>query len=154
MWRFRLAKISERATVGQEVREEPAGYAVPRRQEVILSRIVRDPKQARRVKALYGQRCQMCGTKLECPAGPYSEAAHIRPLGTPHNGPDAEDNILCLCPNHHVLFDNGAISIAEDLSLTGGEGGVLTVHKHHHINPDHLAYHRQHLALVPVILAN
>jgi hypothetical protein len=35
------------------------------------------------------------------------EAAHIRPLGAPHNGPDTLDNTLCLCPNHHVLFDHG-----------------------------------------------
>jgi hypothetical protein len=34
------------------------------------------------------------------------EAAHIRPLGAPHNGPDTWDNTLCLCPNHHVPFDH------------------------------------------------
>ena len=34
------------------------------------------------------------------------EAAHIRPLGAPHNGPDTLDNTLCLCPNHHVPFDH------------------------------------------------
>lgn len=81
------------------------------------------------------------------PAGPYSEAAHIRPLGAPHNGPDTEDNILCLCPNHHVLFDNGAISIADDLSLTGDDTSKLTVYENHLINHHYLAYHREHLAV-------
>lgn len=147
IWRFRLVKIPKEATTGQEVREEPAGYSVPRRQEVEVSRIVRDSARARRIKALYSHRCQMCGTRLECPAGPYSEAAHIRPLGVPHHGPDTEDNILCLCPNHHVLFDNGAISIADDLSLNGDDGNVLTVYRNHHINRHHVAYHREHLAV-------
>lgn len=148
VWRFRLVKISERVEVGQEVHEEPAGYTVPRRQAVRVSRIVRDSTHARNVKALYGYRCQMCGTRLECPAGPYSEAAHIRPLGTPHNGPDTVDNILCLCPNHHVLFDNGAVYVADDLSLNGDDGDVLTVHRNHRINRQYLAYHREHLAVV------
>ena len=141
-------KIPEMVDVGQEVREEPAEYAVPKRQEARVSRIVRISARAREVKALHGHRCQMCGTRLECPAGPYSEAAHIRPLGAPHNGPDTVDNILCLCPNHHVLFDNGAVYIADNLSLNGDDGNVLTVHRNHGINRQHLAYHREHLAVV------
>ena len=147
IWRFRLVKISEKVKTGHEVREEPAGYSVPRRQEVRVSRIVRDSVRARKIKALYKHRCQMCGTRLECPAGPYSEAAHIRPIGALHNGPDTEDNILCLCPNHHVLFDNGAISIADDLSLIGADQDDLTVRRGHNIDRRHLAYHRDHLVV-------
>lgn len=45
---------------------------------------------------------------LNAKVAPYAEAAHIRALGSPHNGPDVIENVLCLCPNHHVLFDNGA----------------------------------------------
>ena len=148
IWRFRLVKIPEKVTAGQEVREEPAGYSVSRRQEVRVSRIVRDSVRAGKIKALYKHRCQMCGTRLECPAGPYSEAAHVRPLGAPHDGPDTEDNILCPCPNHHVLFDNGAISIADDLSLTGDDSSRLTVHEDHLINHRYLAYHREHLTVI------
>ncbi len=91
----------------------------------------------------------MCGIRLECPAGPYSEAAHIRPLGAPHDGPDTENNILCLCPNHHVLFDNGAVRIADNLSSNCIDSNKLTVHTNHHINHQYLAYHREHLAVVP-----
>jgi putative restriction endonuclease len=147
IWRFRLVKIPDQITAGQVVREERIEYAVPRRQEVRVSRIVRDTVRSRRVKVLYNYACQICKTRLECPAGPYSEAAHIRPLGAPHNGPDTEDNILCLCPNHHVLFDNGAIAVTDDLALIG-EAKTLTVHKDHQINQDHLAYHREHFAVI------
>lgn len=146
IWRFRLVKIPDKTVLGQSVSEEPARYSTPGRREARVSRIIRDTAQSKRIKALYKHKCQMCGTRLECPAGPYSEAAHIRPLGAPHNGPDTEDNLLCLCPNHHVLFDNGAVSIAGDLSLIGSLGN-LTVHKGHDINEEYLAYHREHLAV-------
>jgi putative restriction endonuclease len=148
IWRFRLTKIPEKVVPGQRVAEEPADYSAAERQEVRVSRIVRDTAQSRKIKALYDYRCQMCGIRLECPAGPYAEAAHIRPLGTPHDGPDTADNILCLCPNHHVLFDNGAVSVAEDLSLIG-DSGSLTVRRDHRINEDHLAYHREHFLVSP-----
>ena len=108
-----------------------------------MLRIVRDTRQARHIKELYDYRCQMCGTRLEDLAISYAEAAHIRPLGAPHNGPDTADNILCLCPNHHVLFDHGGVAIAEDLSLTGARGR-LTVRSRHRISEDHLRYRREH----------
>ncbi len=143
IWRFRLVRISEHFAPGQLIEEEQADYSV-KRQEVRVVQIVRDTAKAKEIKALYRYKCQMCGTRLKCPAGPYAEAAHVRPLGVPHSGPDSADNILCLCPNHHVLFDNGAISIAEDFSLIGDPGN-LTVHRNHHISKEHLAYHREHL---------
>jgi len=97
----------------------------------------------RRIKGLYDYRCQMCGIRLEGLAGPYAEAAHVRPLGAPHRGPDTADNILCLCPNHHVLFDHGGVAIGEGLSLDGVEGR-LYVDPQHQIGEDHLRYRRDH----------
>lgn len=146
IWRFRLVKIPEKASPEHMVAEAKVEYSTPARRKVSVSRIMRDTVKARKVKALYDNKCQICGTRLDCPAGPYSEAAHIRPLGAPHDGPDTEDNILCLCPNHHVLFDNGAISVASDLSLIG-DARELTVHRNHHIGQRHLAYHREHFAV-------
>ena len=148
VWRFRLVKIPELTTPGQVIAEEPAGYAVSNRREVRASRIIRDTTLARAIKALYDFRCQMCLTRLECAAGPYAEAAHIRPLGTPHDGPDTRDNILCLCPNHHVLFDYGAVSVADDHTLIGVDGDLF-VRRDHQISQDHLAYHRQHFIVLP-----
>jgi len=106
-------------------------------------RLVRDTAQARRIKALYHHRCQMCGMRLEGLAGPYAEAAHVRPLGAPHHGPDTPGNLLCLCPNHHVLFDHGGVAIGEGLSLIGEEGR-LEVHPQHRIGEEHLRYRREH----------
>jgi putative restriction endonuclease len=146
IWRYRLTKRADQPDnkngeqPGIEVSAAPS--EAPRRETTVL-RIVRDTRQARRIKELYDYRCQMCGVRLEGLAGPYAEAAHIRPLGIPHNGPDTSDNILCLCPNHHVLFDHGGVMIGEDLSLVG-EQGRLTVHQRHNINEDHLRYRREH----------
>jgi putative restriction endonuclease len=81
--------------------------------------------------------------RLDGSAGPYAEGAHIRPLGAPHNGPNSKDNLLCLCPNHHALFDLGGVTVADDLSLNGAPGR-LTVHTRHRINAEHLRYHREY----------
>jgi putative restriction endonuclease len=143
VWRFRLTKIPERVVPGQRIAETPNTYLATERRETTVSRIIRDTAQARRIKVLYDYRCQICSIRLEAPAGPYVEAAHIRPLGPPHNGPDTLDNILCLCPNHHVLFDHGGVAISEDLSLIGAEGR-LTVHPQHGISTEYLRYRREH----------
>lgn len=107
-----------------------------------MLRLIRDTKIARQIKELYDYTCQICGARLIGANGPYAEAAHIRPLGAPHYGPDTLNNLLCLCPNHHVLLDYGGVAIADDLSLIG-EAGYLTVHSKHGINKDHLRYRRQ-----------
>jgi putative restriction endonuclease len=113
------------------------------RQPALVSRIVRNTARAIMVKQLHEWACQVCGIVLETPAGPYAEAAHVRPLGAPHHGPDTADNILCLCPNHHALFDLGAFTIEDDLRLSGTNDRLRTV-KGHTLNPEHLRYHREH----------
>ena len=75
-------------------------------------RILRDTSLAREIKAANLNRCQICGETLSLKNGkPYSEAHHIKPLGRPHNGLDIKENIICVCPNHHVLLDYGAIEL-------------------------------------------
>jgi putative restriction endonuclease len=146
VWRYRLTKLPDPLDEGDEEQsgtESPnAPPEAPRREATVL-RIVRDTMQGRRIKELYGYRCQMCGTRLEGLAGPYAEAAHVRPLGAPHHGPDTQDNILCLCPNHHVLFDHGGVGIGEDFTLIGAEGRLL-VHSRHRVSEEHLRYRREH----------
>jgi putative restriction endonuclease len=146
IWRYRLTQLTEQLDDENDGKSEvevpEAPSEAPRRETKVL-RIVTDTRQARRIKELYDYRCQMCGVRLEGLAGPYAEAAHIRPLGAPHNGPDTPDNILCLCPNHHVLFDHSGITIDEDLSLVGAEGRLM-VHPQHQFNEEHLRYRREH----------
>jgi len=142
VWRYRLIKLPSVPMRVDVALEASAAYSTAERRETTVLRLVRDTAQARRIKDLYDYRCQMCGTRLEGLAGPYAEAAHIRPLGAPHNGPDIPDNILCLCPNHHVLLDHGGVGIDEDLSLIGAEGWLM-VHPQHRINEDHLRYRRE-----------
>ena len=78
-------------------------------QEIV--RIVRDTEMARHVKHSCRYQCQLCDTHLErAPGVPYVEAHHLKPLGT-HQGPDIEANLICVCPNHHVLLDYFAIPI-------------------------------------------
>ena len=113
------------------------------RYEATVSRLVRDTRITRQVKALHGYRCQVCGERLATPAGFYAEAAHIRPLGAPHHGPDTLSNVLCLCPNHHVLFDLGSFGVADDGALLG-LAGQLRQHGRHVVAPEYLAYHRTH----------
>lgn len=148
IWRYCLIKVAEdKMSTYSRVTEDSRNYSIPSRKETNILRIVRDTKHAQRIKALYDYCCQVCGIRLESNAGPYAEAAHIKPLGIPHNGADSINNLLCLCPNHHVLFDYGAFSIADDLSLLGMEG-TLTIDKQHEIYVDNLRYHREHYFLV------
>jgi putative restriction endonuclease len=143
VWRYSLVKLQGLPTRIDAVSGAAAASSAAQRREVTVVRLVRDTAHGRRIKALYDHRCQVCGTRLEGLAGPYAEAAHVRPLGAPHGGPDTPDNILCLCPNHHVLFDHGGVAVDEDLSLLGAEGR-LTVHPEHEVNKEHLRYRREH----------
>ena len=68
--------------------------------------ILRNRALVKKIKVLYGNHCQICGIRLELKKNLfYSEVHHIIPLGMPHNGPDCLENMICVCPNHHVLLD-------------------------------------------------
>jgi putative restriction endonuclease len=114
-----------------------------KRKEGTVIRIVRDTKIARGIKDLYNYECQVCSTAIKTKNGKYAEGAHIKPLGKPHNGDDNPDNILCLCPNHHVMLDKGSFSIKNNLELIGVEKGKLTIHSKHKLNETNLEYHRK-----------
>jgi putative restriction endonuclease len=113
------------------------------RKEGVVVRIIRATKISRNIKKLYEGRCQVCGITIKTKSGYYSEGAHIRPLGRPHDGDDATDNLLSLCPNHHVMLDKGVMSISDTFELIGDEGGSLTLHQKHKINLANLEHHRR-----------
>jgi hypothetical protein len=109
----------------------------PGRVEVTTHRVIRDTLLARRVKQLHNFECQLCGHTIQlADGGRYAEAHHIQPLGEPHNGPDVLDNIVCLCPNHHVALDFGTMLLALK-DLRGVQG--------HTVGEVYIKYHNEHV---------
>jgi len=112
------------------IADEPAPAAPPAndlsdppdRVETTVSRIIRDSLLSRRIKQLHDYECQLCQHSIELPTGlRYAEAHHLQPLGSPHDGPDIEGNVICLCPNCHVELDYGVRSLRmEDISMVPG----------------------------------
>ncbi len=113
------------------------------RRETTILRIIRDTKISQSIKQLYNFQCQVCMTTLKVKNTRYAEGAHIKPLGKPHNGDDNPNNIVCLCPNHHVLFDKGSFSISDSYDIIGDITGKLNIHRDHILNIDNLKYHRE-----------
>lgn len=94
--------------------------------------LVRNQNLVGKIKSKYDNTCQLCGLKLKIRENIfYCEVHHIRPLGSPHNGPDNAENVICVCPTCHVKLDLGAIKI--ELK------NVLILK--HTISVDHLLYH-------------
>ena len=141
---FRLVKASYRERVSSSATTS-SGQTTPGRRQTTISRIIRDTNISKSVKKMHKYRCQICGESLETPIGPYAEAAHIKPLGRPHSGCDTPENILCLCPNDHVLFDRGSVHILEDLTVvkSGGLTSKLHTVRSHNIDVTFLEYHRK-----------
>lgn len=144
--RFRLVRADESLAPWQD-RDTQQNTGVSPRSLSTVQRIVRSSSVVRSIKQMYKFSCQICAGTLIGPTGPYAEGAHIKPLGKPHNGPDIPENVLCLCPNCHVLFDIGGIAVEANLDVIDhlGEsfaGRRLRTAPDHKINPEFLAYHR------------
>jgi putative restriction endonuclease len=144
--RFKLEKIAAIVPVSWEVNEpaEKEGSGEASRVPTTILRIVRDTKLSKQIKELYNYTCQVCGIRISFNGVGYAEAAHIRPLGRPHNGKDLLNNLLCLCPNHHVMFDKGHFSINEVHLLLGIEEELI-VKGNHTIEVENLKYHNEHI---------
>ncbi|MFB7526822.1 YDG/SRA domain-containing protein [Streptomyces sp. NPDC056178] len=158
MWQFRLAKASagerwdsdEVSDTGADIETTAVQQAAAR--YVSTQRRVRNTQEARAIKALYNNTCQMCRVPVvvDVNGARYSEGAHIHALGRPHGGRDIRSNILCLCPNCHVLFDNGARLITDDLKVVDALSrrvlGDLHVEPEHQIDPACVHQHRSRWA--------
>lgn len=147
IWRFRLEKINNNIDASEPINliEEPeSNYSKTERKDYIINRIIRETKTAQFIKQLYDNSCQICGIQIETLVSKYSEAAHIKSLGKPHNGPDTKENIICLCPNHHIMFDLGIISIDDNYNILGTNNMKLTVNTKHNIDIEFIKYHREH----------
>lgn len=147
MYRFRLLKLNDALPPKAPIKsasvdlDKKYGSESPKRATQTVQRVIRDSKLGRQLKKLYDYKCQVCDLQIETDAGFYAEAAHIKPVGSPHDGPDLIENLLCLCPNHHLMFDKGVFFVNEDMSLDG-ISGRLQLHKNHVVETEYFVYHR------------
>ena len=147
--RYRLIKKDVNDSTEMPVTANEAiskGNKVITRSETTVLRIVRDTKLSKEIKQLYNYECQVCGIIIEVNGVRYAEAAHIKPLGKPHNGEDTPENLICLCPNHHVMFDKGIWGIKNDMSFIGLEGKLI-LNKKHKLDNSNLEYHFNHIMI-------
>lgn len=108
--------------------------AVAPRSRILATRLRRSASFGPNVIAEYGQTCAICSTQLR-----IVEGAHIIPIHDERSS-DEVWNGICLCRNHHRLFDlriirlneSGIVNIQDedisylrDLGLLGGYDGVI-----------------------------
>ena len=159
VYKFPLSKVPEEQYPYYPFNDDQQSeidHPSPKRKGVWINSISRESMWTEEVKQLYENRCQICGLGiLDFKGNMYSEGAHIKGLGKPHNGPDRTWNILSLCSNHHKAFDRGSIVIKYNSSKRKYEVisvldfddlekrviGSLTVHKDHKISKKMIEYH-------------
>ncbi|WP_435334760.1 HNH endonuclease [Haloarchaeobius sp. TZWWS8] len=133
----------------------PRGSRTTERREFTSEDVIRNEALVRQVKRMHDHNCQICGEKrLQGPEDGYSEVHHLMPLG--EDGPDIPENVVVVCPNHHVDFENGMISIDPrtkeithfyDSEISGRE---LLVEDGHQVGPEYLAYNN-HVVAHPLL---
>lgn len=124
---------------------------VHRRVESTVSLIARDSNITRVVVGAYKRVCQICREVKASPKGRIAEGAHIRALGSDHQGADHVTNMLCLCPGCHRVFDKGGIIIDDDYQIRRWSeddgayfysGEELYENPGHQLNIENIRYHR------------
>jgi len=124
----------------------PVDYMPTERSETTVKKINRKVKLREEIKSMYEHKCQVCGILLEKPNGAIAIGAHIKGLGEPHNGPDALENMLCLCPNHHDQLDALSFYIEpsnlEIIGLKEFNGKKLFCKSVHKIDTNFLEYQK------------
>jgi putative restriction endonuclease len=142
------------------VDEELAEYKRPI-VEQLVSRPFRDISFTKNIRSIYDFTCAMTGLKLINGGGrPEVEAAHIRPVGNDHNGPDSVRNGIALSRSIHWMFDRGLLSLTNDYEilmvkklvpdpvkrLLNLDGKILLpVDPRLHPHLQFLQYHREHI---------
>ena len=121
----------------------------PKKSQVKIDRVIRSIYIKSEIKKRYLDKCFICEETIQVKKGNYSEAAHIRPLGK--GGCDSFDNVIVLCPNHHVEFDYGMVTMMmvdkQTLKIVHkneenefNEKSVK-LHPTHELNSEYLEYH-------------
>ena len=134
---------------GLEWLKQESSDVVVERRSVERQEQKRDRKKAAVLKQHYDNTCIFCGTRLQVSEDNfYSEAAHIRGLGEPHNGPDKVSNMLVLCPNHHLQFDRGMLRLSKVGDVFRIESKIAddsldgkVIFLAHFVDDNHIQYH-------------
>ena len=134
----------------EAVKREDDGIVIPETRRVVRYVRLRDTLLACDVKRRYEYRCQVCREAVPLVKRVYAECHHLKPLGTPHLGPDIEGNLLVLCPNHHIMFDRGALAIEPTSLLVRHATDAikpcrLFVLPWHSLKVSYLEYHLEHI---------
>jgi predicted restriction endonuclease len=129
-------EISERE-IDIDKKENNDNEGFKGRKILVVNRILRDTEKTKKIKLIHNWQCQICGLTLEVPGGlKYAEGHHIKPIGMPHNGPDIEENIICVCPNHHALLDYGSLKL---------NSTVIRNFELSPINQEYIDYHNKNI---------
>ena len=145
IWRYRLVAEPPQNPVTNPPPEPPPGAGADGLYSVssASSATRRSPNGSRTYTR---RRVRSAARRLHTAAGAYAEGAHLRPVGSPYHGPDAVENVLCLCPNDHVLLDRGAIVLDDRWNVVdrarGKIIGPLRRKSAHTLDAAHAAYQR------------
>lgn len=114
---------------------------IPKTDVCEINRFLRDSSSVSKLKALYDNKCQICGFTFEYDKAKfYSEVHHYNPLG--EGGDDAMDNMIVVCPNHHSQFDYKMIAINMDgeniIDRQGNQIAQIHFKSTHHLSEKNL----------------
>jgi len=108
------AQSSKNTPASPGFSDAPADFKRP-----IIEQLVRRPFReaafSRQVKTAYANKCAFTGLEMRNGGGRSEvDAAHIKPVGDGHDGPDSVRNGLALSKTVHWMFDRGLLSIDRD----------------------------------------
>jgi len=95
------------------------------RRRVMGSRLYRDSAFSRNVAAEYGSECAICATQLS-----ITEGAHIIPVHD-ERSVDQIWNGICLCPNHHRLYEHRVLRITNETIVQQNDEEVRVLRQLH-----------------------
>jgi hypothetical protein len=119
-----------------------------------VKQLVRRGDNRKFIQQLYSGTCQLSGVVLRVPDEKFTvDCAHIRPLGSPHNGPDDVSNMLSLSPTMHRLLDRRCLRIdPNNLTITLLHRNDVThlpkifLKPEHRLSAEHLHYYNSCLS--------